>query len=179
MTAAEVLALLTEPSPATEMETGKHLDLLAAQSSPLEEWPAPGSALDDNLRACSVFSFLNSRQAEDCRAQLRRLLGEEMCSYLMVFLLKPTRNASRLRSIIACAGRMASTAGSSMPAGRDLMKPAPSFVKADRMFFGVIVLADDGELLHVEASAFEFLDHLFSLGVRIVDCDSGVLFGWF
>jgi PAS domain S-box-containing protein len=86
MTAAEVLALLTEPGPATEVEIGKHRDVLAAQSSPLEEWPAPGSALDESLKACSIFSFLNPRQAEDCRAQLRRLLGEEMCAYLMVFL---------------------------------------------------------------------------------------------
>jgi len=86
MTAAEVLALLTEPAPATEIEIGKHLDLLAAQSSPLEEWPAPGSPLDESLMACSIFSFLNPRQAEDCRAQLRRSLGEEMCAYLMVFL---------------------------------------------------------------------------------------------
>ena len=44
MTAAEVLALLTEPGPATEVEIGKHCDVLAAQSSPLEEWPTPGSA---------------------------------------------------------------------------------------------------------------------------------------
>jgi hypothetical protein len=86
MTAAEVLALLTEPAPATEIEISKHRDLLAAQSSPLEEWPAPGSALDESLMACSIVSFLNPRQAEDCRAQLRRLLGEEMSDYLMVFL---------------------------------------------------------------------------------------------
>jgi PAS domain S-box-containing protein len=86
MTAAEVLALLTEPGPATEMDIGKHRDVLAAQSSPLEEWPAPGSALDESLMACSIFSFLNPSQAEDCRAQLRHLLGEEMCAYLMVFL---------------------------------------------------------------------------------------------
>ena len=77
MTAAEVLALLTEPGPATEVEIGKHCDVLAAQSSPLEEWPTPGSALDESLMACSIFSFLNPAQAEDCRAQLRRLLGEE------------------------------------------------------------------------------------------------------
>jgi PAS domain S-box-containing protein len=86
MTAAEVLVLLTEPAPVTEIEISKHSDLLAAQSSPLEEWPAPGSALDEGLMACSIFSFLNPRQAEDCRAQLRRLLGNEMCAYLMVFL---------------------------------------------------------------------------------------------
>jgi PAS domain S-box-containing protein len=86
MTAAEVLALLREPGPATEVEIGKHRDLLAAQSSPLEEWPAPGSALDESLMACSIFSFLNPSQAEDCRAQLRHLLGEEKCAYLMVFL---------------------------------------------------------------------------------------------
>jgi PAS domain S-box-containing protein len=86
MAAEEVLALLTEPAPATEMEIGKHRDLLAAQSSPLEEWPAPGSALDESLMACAIFSFLNPRQAEDCRAQLRRSLGEEKYDYLMVFL---------------------------------------------------------------------------------------------
>jgi PAS domain S-box-containing protein len=86
MTAAEVLALLTEPGPATEMDIGKHRNVLAAQSSPLEEWPAPGSALDESLTACSIFSFLNPRQAEDCRAQLRRSLGEEKSAYLMVFL---------------------------------------------------------------------------------------------
>src|SRR5262249_35786283 len=86
MTSAEVLVLLTEPAPATEMEIDKHRDLLAAQPSPLEEWPAPGSALDESLMACSIFSFLNPRQAEDCRAQLRRSLGEEKCAYLMVFL---------------------------------------------------------------------------------------------
>ena len=86
MTAAEVLVSLTEPAPATEMEIGKHLDLLAAQSSPLEEWPAPYSALDESLMACSIFSFLYPRQAEGCRAQLRRSLGEEKCAYLIVFL---------------------------------------------------------------------------------------------
>ncbi len=86
MTAAEVLALLTEPAPATEMEIGKHRDVLAAQSPPLEEWPEPGSALDESLMACSIFSFLNPAQAEDCRSQLRHLLGEEKYAYLMVFL---------------------------------------------------------------------------------------------
>src|SRR5215813_4344677 len=86
MTSAEVLASLTEPAPATEIEISEHCDLLAAQPSPLEEWPAPGSALDESLMACSTFSFLNPMQAEDCRAQLRRSLGEEMCAYLMVFL---------------------------------------------------------------------------------------------
>jgi PAS domain S-box-containing protein len=86
MTSAEVLASLTEPAPATEIEISKHCDLLATQPSPLEEWPAPGSALDESLMACSILSFLNPMQAEDCRAQLRRSLGEEMCAYLMVFL---------------------------------------------------------------------------------------------
>jgi PAS domain S-box-containing protein len=86
MTAAEVLALLTEPGPAIEMEISKHRDLIAAQPSPLDQWPVPGSALDESLMACSIFSFLNPAQAEDCRAQLRRLLGEEKCAYLMVFL---------------------------------------------------------------------------------------------
>jgi len=86
MTAAEVLALLSEPAPATDVEIGKHLNVLAAQSSPLEEWPTPGSALDESLMACSVFSFLNPRQAEDCRAQLRRLLGNVKCDYLMMLL---------------------------------------------------------------------------------------------
>jgi two-component system cell cycle sensor histidine kinase/response regulator CckA len=86
MAAAEVFALLTEPAPTTEIEIIRHRDLLAAQSSPLEEWPASGSALDESLMACSIYSFLNPRQAEDCRAQLRRLLGKEMCAYLMVFL---------------------------------------------------------------------------------------------
>ncbi len=86
MTSAEVLASLTEPAPTTEIEISKHCDLLAAQPSPLEEWPAPGSALDESLMACSILSFLNPMQAEDCRAQLRRSLGEEMCAYLMVFL---------------------------------------------------------------------------------------------
>src|SRR5262245_56964794 len=86
MTSAEVLASLTEPAPATEIEISKHCDLLAAQASPLEEWPTPGSALDESLMACSTFSFLNPRQAEVCRAQLRRLLGEERCAYLMALL---------------------------------------------------------------------------------------------
>ncbi|HKE05766.1 MAG TPA: hypothetical protein VKE91_17065, partial [Blastocatellia bacterium] len=80
MTSAEVLASLTEPAPATEIDISKHCDLLAAQPSPLEEWPAPGSALDESLMACSIFSFLNPMQAEVCRAQLRRSLGEEMCA---------------------------------------------------------------------------------------------------
>jgi two-component system, cell cycle sensor histidine kinase and response regulator CckA len=86
MTATEILAFLTEPGPAAEAEISKHRDVLAAQSSPLEEWPAPGSALDESLMICSVFSFLNPAQAEDCRAQLRRLLGEEKSAYLTVFL---------------------------------------------------------------------------------------------
>ena len=86
MTAAEVLELLTEPGPTTGVEISKHRDVLAAQSSPLEQWPAPGSALDESLMACSIFSFLNPAQAEDCRVQLRHLLGEEKCAYLMVFL---------------------------------------------------------------------------------------------
>src|SRR5215813_4901797 len=86
MTSAEVLTYLTEPAPETEIEISKYCDLLAAQASPLEEWPAPGSALDESLMACSIFSFLNPRQAEVCRAQLRRSLGEERSSYLMVFL---------------------------------------------------------------------------------------------
>src|SRR5262245_11809763 len=86
MSATEVLALLTEPGPSTEIDIGKHLDVLAAQSSQLEEWPMPGSDLDESMMACSIFSFTNPSQAENCRAHLRRLLGEEMCAHLMFFL---------------------------------------------------------------------------------------------
>jgi PAS domain S-box-containing protein len=86
MKTAEVLALLAEPGPATEMEIAKHRDVLATHSFPLEEWPASDSALDVSLRACSVLIFLDPGQAGDCHAQLRRLLGEEMCAYLIVFL---------------------------------------------------------------------------------------------
>ena len=45
MTAAEVLASLTEPAPSTEIEISKHCDLLAAQPYPLRERPAPRSPL--------------------------------------------------------------------------------------------------------------------------------------
>src|SRR5262245_60069532 len=51
MTSAEVLASLTEPAPATEIEISKHCDLLAAQPSPLEEWPAPGDRKSTRLNS--------------------------------------------------------------------------------------------------------------------------------
>lgn len=44
-------------------------------------------------------------------------------------------------------------------------------VVADDMFLGVIVLAHDGELLHVKPGPLEFLDAGFCLGVRAVDPD--------
>jgi len=50
-------------------------------------------------------------------------------------------------------------------------------VVADDMLVGVIILADDRQLLHVEATLLEFANCIFSFVVRCKDSRHGVLVG--
>ena len=50
-------------------------------------------------------------------------------------------------------------------------------VVADNMLIRVVILADDRQLLHVEAALLEFANSVFSLAVRFINSYDGVLFG--
>ncbi len=74
MRAGDVLRLLEAP-PRVDDGIASQLTLLAAQRTPLTEWPVAGSALDTALIDSAIFMFLFPDRAERCQRELRRLLG--------------------------------------------------------------------------------------------------------
>ncbi|WP_052518412.1 PAS domain-containing sensor histidine kinase [Archangium violaceum] len=83
--ASEVLALL-ESLPPPHGAIDEALARMDAGHEALEDWPAPGSALEEDLFRCSVFLFDHHARAERCRERVRRLLGPVRYDHLVVFL---------------------------------------------------------------------------------------------
>jgi signal transduction histidine kinase/PAS domain-containing protein len=82
MTAGEVLALLYTPAP-TDQEAAEHIRTLAAIDAPLQTWPEPGSPLEKSLLLLTFFLFSQPKSAEECRHELRRLLGAGCFNHLI------------------------------------------------------------------------------------------------
>ncbi|MFE8604337.1 sensor histidine kinase [Archangium violaceum] len=85
MRASEVLALL-ESLPPPHGAIDETLSRLEANHEGLVDWPAPGSALEEDLFRWSVFLFVHQARAERCRERVRRLLGPVRYDHLIVFL---------------------------------------------------------------------------------------------
>ncbi len=84
--AGEIARVLESPTPATEADLEEPLHMLAAATAPMPVWPEPGSRQEEALLLCAEISFLNSKGAVTCRAELRRLLGPVNHAHLMRFL---------------------------------------------------------------------------------------------
>ncbi len=84
--ASEIARLLEESAPISECDLEELLRLVAAESTPLTDWPAPDSPLEQALLRCAEMSFLNTAGVERCRSELRRLLGPVNHTHLIRFL---------------------------------------------------------------------------------------------
>ncbi|WP_096595457.1 GAF domain-containing protein [Calothrix sp. NIES-2098] len=85
MSAAEVLELLQSPFPSI-IDIDEHLSLLVTNSHSLGVWPEFNSALETSLLYCAIFIAVASEQAEHCRQELRRILGDVNYNHLIVFI---------------------------------------------------------------------------------------------
>ncbi|MFY0526898.1 ATP-binding protein [Archangium gephyra] len=85
MKSSEVLELL-ESLPPAHGAIDETLARLEAGGDSLGEWPAPGSALEEDLFRCCVFLFVHQAQAERCRERVRRVLSPGLYGHLVVFL---------------------------------------------------------------------------------------------
>ncbi len=81
---AEILALLEEPPPPVEFDVAAQLATLAPAA--LDGWPGSDPSIEKGLLRCSVALFLKGANAERCRTELRRLLGESTYSRLLELL---------------------------------------------------------------------------------------------
>jgi PAS domain S-box-containing protein len=90
MTGGDVLALLETPAP-TAQEIAEYIKTFAA-TTPLQAWPEPGSSLEKSILLSAFFLFLQpaTASAEDCRNELRHLLGTAYFNDLaeMLFFIK-------------------------------------------------------------------------------------------
>lgn len=88
MSGEDVFALLETPAP-TAQEIAEHINTFAA-TTPLQAWPEPGSALEKSILLSAFFLFLQPASAEDCRNELRHLLGTAYFNHLteMLFYIK-------------------------------------------------------------------------------------------
>lgn len=84
MTAQEVLELLESPPP-TAADIEKHLGLLAVQPDLLTALPELNSALGESLFYCTIYIFLEGDQAQQYRAELRRILGAVNYQHLVAY----------------------------------------------------------------------------------------------
>ncbi|NEQ24393.1 MAG: PAS domain S-box protein [Microcoleus sp. SIO2G3] len=83
--AQEVLQLLESPPP-TEAEIDEHLSRLAAYPDGLTLLPEANSALEESLLYCSIFIAMEREEAEYCRSELRRILGQVNYQHLVSFI---------------------------------------------------------------------------------------------
>jgi len=83
--AREVLQLLESPPP-TEAEIDEHLSRLAAYPDGLAILPEANSALEASLLYCSIFIAMEREEAEYCRSELRRILGQVNYQHLVSFI---------------------------------------------------------------------------------------------
>jgi diguanylate cyclase (GGDEF)-like protein/PAS domain S-box-containing protein len=86
VSAAEILRILEQQAPSTEVEIGKLIDLLKHQHHPLRSFPEHKSDLENHLLGCCHFSFLKPAQAGQCNAEVRLLLGDDDYAHLIAFL---------------------------------------------------------------------------------------------
>lgn len=84
--AEDIWRVLEQAAPTSDADIEKPFQALAAEAAPLLIWPDPGSRLEEALLRCSEISFLNTRGAAACRAELRRVLGVVNHSHLIRFL---------------------------------------------------------------------------------------------
>jgi PAS domain S-box-containing protein len=82
----EIFYVLEGAAPASERDLEELLRLLAAESTPLADWPLPNSPLERALLRCAEVIFLNAPGVERCRSELRRLLGSVNHTCLIRFL---------------------------------------------------------------------------------------------
>lgn len=85
MPAREILKLLESP-PLVETDLKRHLSLLAAQPDLTKALPESNSAAEESLLYCAIHLFLEGDWAQDCRAELSRLLGTVSYQHLVAFL---------------------------------------------------------------------------------------------
>jgi two-component system, cell cycle sensor histidine kinase and response regulator CckA len=85
MSAGEVLALLESPFPSV-IDIDQHLSLLKANSHSLTVWPESNLLLETSLLYCAIFIAVVPEQAENCRQQLREILGVVNYNHLIVFI---------------------------------------------------------------------------------------------
>ncbi len=83
--AQEVLKLLEAPPP-EETDIDKYLRNLTAQPELLRVWPESNSILEESLLYCSISIALQQKRTEDCRNELRRLLGAVNYQHLVAFI---------------------------------------------------------------------------------------------
>lgn len=82
MTAQEVLTLLESPPP-TGADIQQHFRVLAGQPDLLTT--LSDSALTESLLYCAMYIFLEGDQAQDCRAELRQILGPVYYEHLVAY----------------------------------------------------------------------------------------------
>jgi diguanylate cyclase (GGDEF)-like protein/PAS domain S-box-containing protein len=82
--AGEILRLLSEPSP-TDADVQRSVAALAGEPAQ-DGWPQPGSALEEALARCALYSFIEPDKAQRCVSELRRCLGMESYAQLAGFL---------------------------------------------------------------------------------------------
>jgi PAS domain S-box-containing protein len=85
MKSSEVLELL-ESLPPAHGAIDETLARLDAGGDTLGDWPAPSSALEEDLFRCCVFLFVHQAQAERCRERVRRVLSPVLYGHLVAFL---------------------------------------------------------------------------------------------
>ncbi len=85
MTASQVLTLLETPPP-TDLEIGTYIHTLATITSPIQDWPEPGSEAERSLFLCAIFLFLLPGRATHCRNVVRQFLGDTYHNALIEFL---------------------------------------------------------------------------------------------
>ena len=93
MVGKDVLKLIAQPLPKTPQDLDTELEILSQQPIPLYKPDCDASndlvsdsSVNQSLWRCSVFVFLQPSQAQECRAQLRQLLGDVMYAHLVAFL---------------------------------------------------------------------------------------------
>ena len=85
MKSSQVLELL-EALPPAHGAIDEALARMEALGNAPRDWPAPGSALEEDLFRCTVFLFVHQAQAERCRERVRRLLSPALYEHLTAFL---------------------------------------------------------------------------------------------
>ncbi len=84
--AGDLYDFLTEAHPAGEQDLAYDYSLIAANPSPVEEWPASDSPLERSLLRCSIFMFRNTGSCEHCRRGVCELLGRARFGQLLALL---------------------------------------------------------------------------------------------